>query len=1062
MTFQGRILDAWIKRRDSAVEGHQGKHEMPFANYLGALSRFTADSTPLHALLTRDYGMDVKALRADCLLGFKESPDVVNQLTELLTKLSARPNDTGKAWDTIDWIVHLAASTFCALTDEDVGHFQGARCLEVIDTVHSVILPAVSAKHPGGLPDSFHERLVEHVSSMISIYVRMSSDDEAYQLYARFIESIDDGLLPEKSHDETSKALLMQVCGCDKDLLAQLLATAWMVQALKSYIFSENMNVRGPGVKILAGQLVKLYKKHRSEVGGADHAVIQYLARFLRTNELTKYLFSPNSRPELVRNSGDIIGFLAATGTYTCQETDIIWDACTTRVEAEFVEAAFHVLSVHLKDLLGYDNLLYAARKYAVTPVTKLGPHAVAFFREALLRLHIEPGDQFNRLATASLSLQVLHSTAQAPIASDVVGALRAVALNDLTRFGVPSANPLDRLAILQQCVPEVLQHSPTASASIEAISVVLLHISSTEGMEVLTDMLPLPAAVDEFCAYVQRERIRQSPAFDFRSYDTRVRLLVKMISNVSLVQPQLEKRLLDHLVGDDAISNATRSYAWDVFAKTANDSGTSEETQLFLDRCLSLFVPTLSADCATPNFVPYLANSINSRLTELNRHKAPDEPLTIPLIEQLVRIALETPSPRVAKDTVMLVLDIVFQRPTKLHMSPTLVTDMQIILLRSWLNGLGYDYRAVIATSDTLAERRFDHGIELLRGVLDCSRTIIGFYQFPIPSDAIVVGEKEPGKRRVTFTAQVHAGKPQPSIQTVDASEDATIGDLQVAVAQSTGCKDFDIINGGHLLNLDAMSEMTLAEFGLKNPGVLLIRLKHTSDCDPSLILTHPGPLEREVVGHFSELHTLLEGPTNRLAKQVCLQTRGPCKWRSMIEFADNVQAYKLLGRLSPPGSIRRQVQSVDFGLSDLFPAGSTWKAIYTIDVMLAQLSDFAKLGIADASYILRCVHLLIELITDDGRVVAYELLTKAAQGLQRFLQGKHHKLEFSTQPNGQYRCTCLISNNLRRSMNNTLACHREALHAKLLIVEQSARPMKYQASISRLRRSLLREWWP
>lgn len=393
--------------------------------------------------------------------------------------------------------------------------------------------------------------------------------------------------------------------------------------------------------------------------------------------------------------------------------------------------------------------------------------------------------------------------------------------------------------------------------------------------------LLPLPAAVDEFCLYAQQERSTPPQFFDMRAFEARLGLLLKMLSSVTPVESELEKRLLDHLVGDDAISTDTRSLVWDIFAQTAHSTGMSENTQFFLDRCLTQFVPTLSADLVTTNLVSYLAHSIANQVLALYGRNGPEVPLEIPLLDQLHRIALETPHPRVAADATQLMNNLAFQKPIEHNFPPLLVADAQIALVRRCMENLRTDYEKITSASNAFAERRFARGLQVMKGLLDCSRKCLGFYQSPVPATTIIIGDRTSGKPRVTLTIQLHAGNPQPSTHTVDASEDATVRDLMSAVSDLTDCQEFTVIAGGQLLKLDAMSDLTLSMFNVKTTGVLLIRLKHNLDCDPNRILTHLGPIEQEIVSHFERFCSFLDGPS-AVAKQVRLTCRQCFLFRS------------------------------------------------------------------------------------------------------------------------------------------------------------------------------------
>lgn len=114
-----------------------------------------------------------------------------------------------------------------------------------------------------------------------------------------------------------------------------------------------------------------------------------------------------------------------------------------------------------------------------------------------------------------------------------------------------------------------------------------------------------------------------------------------------------------------------------------------------------------------------------------------------------------------------------------------------------------------------------------------------------------------------------------------------------------------------------------------------------------------------------------------------------------------------------------------------DIFPVGSVYRAMYSVDVMLAQLIDLAKLGIADGAYNLRCVHLLLDLFTDADRPFVPELLVKVSQGLVKVFQGQSARIFIVAEMVG--------FSHLQRTERPTIDVSQEYIKDPLLFVKRS-----------------------
>lgn len=800
---------------------------------------------------------------------FVQNPAAMTALTEAFQQLGDRYTEIDGAWDGIDAILRV----ICVLCT-----VEGMEAAEDIDRamamVHRQLLPVICTMSPRAIPLDIHDVLIKTACRMLTYLLQRASLDEAAALYEEYIKGDSDALLTETA-DVSIATALESLSNGDPETLLGLLRTAWNLQALKIYIFSNIMDVRSSGILQLSTLLLQLYNTLKSTEEGFEHPILQYVGRFMRKNELTKYIFGPESHASLISHSQNIIGFLAATFLYTDNETDLIWAACTTSVEAEFVKASFGVLT-ELCRYLELDHLLYLVKKYAITPPDKLGKDAVETLTNLFQKVQLKNGDvkdQERRLTTAFISIEILFKIKTAEETS-AIKQLRNTARVELLRFTTADYDSDDRFQIYKRCIPNLLKPNDRATTSIE-ILLLFLHSETVclyERQDLL-DMLSVDALVDELSQYVRTDISQvneaRSSAIECRM-DATIRL--QALSEASR-SDQTWAKFSQYTIGHLAFNNATRDCAWVVLASmsqfTDNVGTVAREV---LRHCLEAAVD-LPLEFLTPSLLRIFGSELH-RLSEGQDFKD-DYCLVLqsPVWQKLVRIAESTAFIEASSDARTILCDVLFDYPAT-YVDKSSVARCHAEFTQERVSGIHEAFQALLPSSSGPENRDILQKIDLLADVFRRSKSSRAVFEVATDSDVVLA--TSPAVDAFRSKLQIYAGgHAQPKLYWLYATASTRLSELAAELPRITGADTNRVILGGQALDLEAQGDQQMAQLDIRqSSGVLSICPKHTFESDIGKLLTPAGEVEKELVARYDEMEKLLDGPAD-IAQKVSFNSR-------------------------------------------------------------------------------------------------------------------------------------------------------------------------------------------
>ena len=845
-----KMLEDPLTRRDSLQPIVSGQDNLPFSTYLFLLDRALDPYIEFSRMLQNSFGMKAFANVDNVARIVLAQEAAIPSLNAILLSLSMRPRAFIDTWHVISSAISIMSRSLKVADDEYHAGDGRAQVDQMYTTIGQYVVPAVCQKHPRALPREFHNHLTKYVSASLEHTVMRRSMASILDLY-RTITQGDHALSCGIVDEPATELKLNEACRNDRAILAELIRDLWLLQVLKGYVSTDILDIKSKGILSLRGLLKESFNAHHAK--GSDHPVLQYLARFLRIGNYTEYIFSADSHASLVKECSDVVGFLAATGTYTDHETDLIWRACTTSVEAEFVKASFEVL----KAMLVYvkpPQVLHMARKYSQTQATAMGPYAISFLGEAFVHFHLKNTNPELRLVPMQIAFDILKRLDHDAPAS-ATSELRQVALREINALSDPPHGPEQRSILYNMCVSEIKERTKHATSSMDILLKFLHSPDAVEAAHVL-ELLPVKVALDEL-VHVVRGGVKNLESKSHPTLDSvriHLELVLRLIGLSEFAEDkELEERLWTHTIGDAAICSLAREHALDCFISTPQHTKHPSSVEKLFLRGVDQFLPTMSVDCATLRLVTFLRGKVKKAAMVLTLDEL-EFILENQSWQQLLRLATTTSSNSIAAAGASAISDILF--PKHIPRDNLQVVALQAAFVRRHIDSLQTLQKEQDTTKRQISINR---GITILETVHHHSNS----FKPKVFDDVhpIELSGSE-ATDRIEFTVHIHGPRGSPIARTVQALENCHLVDLGKALQSTSGVANHDLVLNGSLARFEDFSSQTLHEAGIKSSSVVSIRPRYTFDCDFSKVFASSSAVESEIRARFSLLESFLDGP--------------------------------------------------------------------------------------------------------------------------------------------------------------------------------------------------------
>ena len=863
LSFLPSMLDGAVARRDSTQPASSGAQRVPFLWCTVVLGKLLDMRTPSSRHFDRALELNVPGLTdkvAEVILADRTS---IASLNTALRSLSTRPRDFEDAWLAIAGaIATLALSMQKADKSFHTGP-ENKQIAEFIMTVNEYIVPTVCQKHPRALPPDFHDDLVLLVSFVLEKTVTCRDASSTLDIYQCACRPQEDNIASGLGEGEATETKLLKACSRDQAILAEMIKDLWLLQTLKGYVSTDILDIRSKGIVFLRELLKSAFNTHVVRQKGSNmpkdttHPVLQYLARFLRKGNFVEYIFSADSHANLVKECSDVVGFLAATSTYTNHESDLIWRAATTSVEAEFVKASFDVLRA-MSLYMEHGPLLYIVGKYRQTPAAQLGVFAVNFLGDVLATIRAklyESKDSALAILPARFCFDILKSL-DLDSATPSTASLRRVAMGQVLEVAGLKYGPGHRAAIYDTCLAEVKGHTVHATTALETLSH-LLKAQSGRGTECILEKFSVTDAIDELADCVRNAAICKAGNHHTAHSAVHVRLQIalRLIGMSEESEGTVaEERLWAYAVGEHALDSLARESALDTFIAVPSEVSRPENIKCLFNRCTNEFLPTMAVECATMRLVTFLHQSAKQEWEAAAA--TPDNDLgTLRLWNELVRIAATSPSDAIAMAANKALCDVLFS--ASLSSKASEQKARRISFVRQHI-----EYLCSLQEKEQDLGRRqalMLRGISVLEAMHVASKALVANYKSASDAAAVDISGSDDSSELITLRMLVHGPASRPRELNLHSRSACTAGEFNNALADITGATDHDLMHNGSLMQLSDKPSATLVDLGIASLSSIVVRPRFTFESDFGKIFATTDAVEERVLHKFEELQALL-----------------------------------------------------------------------------------------------------------------------------------------------------------------------------------------------------------
>ena len=740
-----------------------------------------------------------------------------------------------------------------------------------------------------------------------------------------------------------------------------VISNEWKFEMLNKLIISGQMQLRVIGTTTMCADLLNMFTKNKRD-DPTSHPLLLYFADFILQNKLVDYIVGTGSHPEIISESGNIVGFLVATKTYTTTQTDTIWHTVMTSQDPRVVEAILRMLG-QILSLHTYDSLLYLCKKVGELPMESFTA-PMREYCERLLQLLVQRATSERTQSIDAppyeLCVRLIRESSiarpEAPMGSLEIQNFASTRLRDLINYG-PEANI--RNSIYVSCIEDISHRTQTSPGSICALFGLLRQNLATD-LHILTTNHGLTRLMVEELEFTNSsERIASdvsnanSPARQAR----RELLLSIIVHEPSTITADLGTHLWNLLVGRDAQSNANREVGWQILNSAAKKDSSPN---VFIATCFKQHLPNLDPECYTIGTLDFAREATFAWLSEAGDLLFGDQPSSLTGVEQLWRMVLKAPPNTIEAPAVSMLVDLYIDSSEILKMPRPRVYNIHLALVNRCLSQLssaasklryfnnetisGDDEPMIIVASDNQVREQeliFTRSLMLLREFLRSYQSKSHFVTPKFKSPTLGISGESRGEP-LDIKYQAFDGGRTGDVLTLSMGKQNTMATLFTTIRKAAGFKGCKIYHWGKEIDLDETDLNTSLEDLKIGKGLLLVQRRDEEDNSEGRLKGRSSTLELEIIKHFDELWEYL-GMEEILAKEI----------------------YYFLVKFPVYSKLLTAFENDSTTCIDIFPLGHPFKCLYAIHALREHLATRSREGLINATTLSKSVSLIVSAIT-------------------------------------------------------------------------------------------------
>lgn len=743
---------------------------------------------------------------------------------------------------------------------------------------------------------------------------------------------------------------------------AQIISYGWRFRLLHKEVTDGRMECRVHGVEAMQRDLLEIWHHNiRCNPDGVNNPIPWYLVKHIRDTKFVEYIVGVDSHPQLISRSGNIVGFLVVTFSYTNEDTDVIWRSVTESQDARFVAEILGLLGRILPLMQFTEPLVYLCTKLLELPLDRFDLRMIELFDELLkhyIGKHHEKAQQLERgevsyidIVPVRLCVRLIREVRSAEaLSAEQKTQIQRVAGRQLSQLIGRGVADSDKIELFKTCTNDIAEMNEFAVGSVHALLSLTSPYDPGDITQLALDFDLTRLIIAELANSIDTASSSSSPEVAASGGDQkaalvpRIQLLLRVVEKVpDTISSESSQMLWDSLFMSKKVDERTRSLAWDMLSKCLSRCA---KRNSFFEQFMNDFLPRIPPEEFGPYILAFAQQAVTYEL-RFDRPSVRDEDvvISIPGMERIWDIILTAPPGTVEMTAINFAIDTYLDDSSVRNAPRSAAEATHVALVDRCVRQLtaaasklknsgesttsGEDEPMVIIPSGRelhLEELRFSRSLLFLRQLLHGLRNR-PHYTPPQGSPPQLVPKQEEVKGDpIELRYQAFNDLSQTPIKMLQIGDLSTAGELIEKLERLTGFPKFSTISGGQRLNLSSNSPETLRDLKLARSGLLIIR-KQPDDDGPAgtrQMSTASGRrqslslVDSEVLKHFDDLYDLLV-LDDRLSKEI----------------------FDFLVVFPPQQHVREFVRSSQTTCSEMFPLEKPYNLLYSITCLTMCLRE-------------------------------------------------------------------------------------------------------------------------
>lgn len=925
------ILKQNIARRDSTsspTSTGSPKHSLQFTLWPQTYMSMAVQPKEFLEPMSASYRFNVKSTMQSSIERFQEH--AMDAIVTLVEHISSRSENIKSPFDAAFPYVNLCISVLCAYPAETGGwltpYFR--KLAKVFEHVYAMTIHTL----PKQYLDESSQRVIEPFHTFLVEMLRAlyyTNDISASIVYSMILEDVVKHRMPKEELLSPPGKNITSVFGnleiderittsLTRENILEVALTACSLEFHNALIRSSSVDLRNRAA-FQMGQLVwDIHINAQRLKADYPQLLEDYTAKFLLAKDVVGYLLGPQSHATLIGKTPAIIAFMAVTGTLTIYDADTIWAVSFNSQQPDDAQSAMGMLRV-VSEWMPSFTKRYFCNKFRVLPLSQLTKDAEQLLHTLIGEfLRTSTDGEYESIFTCVSLLSKIEDPDIPPAKQN---ALLAVFAHVLGTIHSPRSTE-ETIRLIELCTGPITSLSRNATGYVQALVCILNQKNISVQPHEVYGRLTFQKCVQELTAACKRAQ-NDARLLVANALCCRLDLMTQLLSISSPTDntADSEKTLWQHVLGEDATTPVLRNVGWRFFTRSFQAKHPGLEA--FNRRLIKQYLPQISAESAT-------LETVNFFKSQYARFEL-DETVSLSLDEELIRFALGVPSEELAKGLLAFLMERLFRGKALKH--PDLVEHHQLSVVKKLI--------PKIAQKEVSATRAAEM---LLRILVESNQFRINVEQSgKSASGRISQTKPKLPPHSIQIPIRIHKGNNQPQSGMVIIKESANCSELDAAIASETGFANYTVVAAGQKINFTEEPGQSIKQLGLGDGRVLIVQKRSTFASIQEELNESAGRsiIEEEIVSHLDVLYGTLD-ETSRKAQSVL----------------------QILERLKFPGPIRAMITDPETPFEQIFPSGLPLRVRASIEVISHQLKEQVALGVADEHFLLRGVHLLVELL--------------------------------------------------------------------------------------------------